>query len=211
MEIQRIENGSGNVNLDLYPVHITNLPEIPGSGGQRFDAPGLLEHIRLHLNDFVSSFWAEFKPYAAGLDDVRWMSPSPLGAVYKIDIAGFDDAAVVGSLVESTRWRFSTIWTPENGEHPVSGHREVGFTARQSGDLIFHSRGADRSTSFLETVGSPITFLAQDRLWKSFQERLVHFIKTNHGAAEATESFAKPFNWNLLQILLRLRPGENMA
>ena len=52
------------------------------------------------------------------------------GYCVKIDIIGFDNSAVVASLVENSRWRLSTVYTPDTGKatlYPVtaSGDSEM--------------------------------------------------------------------------------------
>ncbi len=115
MNIQKLEDAIGDLNLDLYPVRVTKLPTVNGTA---LDSAGLLNYIRLHIDDFVDTDLGNFLPYLAGTDDTSWTSSSPAGTVFKIDLAGPDDAAVVTSLAESRRWRFTTVHTSRHGRPP---------------------------------------------------------------------------------------------
>jgi hypothetical protein len=190
MTVQRIQDASGLLNLDRYEVRVTRLPD-------GYDGAGLLRQVRLNLNDFVDTRNSEFIPYAVGTDDVKWASASPVGAVFKIDIIGPDNAAVVGSLVEDQRWRFTTIHTEWSGDHPVSGHREFGMR-RDGDDYVFYTRGADRAT---DGIGETIAFAGADHLWRSFQSKLVDYVNNNGGEASASAPFSQRFHPAVVRIL----------
>ena len=105
MSVQHYEDAIGDLNLDLYSIQISRLPTI---GGSAVDAAGLLAHIRTNCNSFIDTGNSEFLYYDPA-DEAKWLSNDPLGTVFKIDIFGPDNAAVVCSLFEPTRWRFTTI------------------------------------------------------------------------------------------------------
>lgn len=190
MRIQRIQDAIGALNLDRYEVRCTALPA-------GWSDVALMNHLRNHLNDFIDTDNSEFIPYAVGTDDVQWGSASPVGAVFKIDIVGPDNAAVVGSLVEDRRFRFTTINAPWSGDHPVSGHREFGV--RRDGDAtVFYTRGADRATTGLvETV----VFAGAHHLWLSFQRKLCDWINANGGSATVLAPFSERFHPEVVRIL----------
>lgn len=196
MHVQRFEDAIGDLNLDFYPVRVDRLPNGYASPAD------LLSYVRLNLNSFVDTSYSRFEPYAPGTDDVAWASGSPLGAVYKIIIPG-DNAAVAGSLVENWRWRFTTLYTPDTGEHPVSGHREWGYQDVDGGGYRFYTRGADRSTSVVETALDAVTFGMADRLWQSYQAKLAGFINGAGGSATIEDRFSKRFKWSVVNILVR--------
>ncbi|MDQ3287065.1 MAG: trypsin-like peptidase domain-containing protein [Pseudomonadota bacterium] len=190
MRVQRIQDAIGELNLDRYEVRCTGLPA-------GWSDTSLLDHLRRNLNEFLDTDNSEFIPYAAGQDDVAWGSSNPVGAVFKIDIMGPDNAAVVGSLVEERRFRFTTVHTPWSGDHPVSGHREFGV--RSDGDaLVFYTRGADRATNgMFETV----VFSGAHHLWLSFQRKLSGWINANGGSATTPEPFSERFHPDVVRIL----------
>jgi hypothetical protein len=195
MSIQRIQDAYGALNLDRYEVRITTLPN-------GHTAASLFDYFRKNINEFVDTRNSEFIPYDAS-DAALWASDAPFGAVMKIDIAGPDNAAVVTSLVEPARWRFTTVTTPWSGEHPVSGHREFGY--RVEGDTtIFYTRGSDRAT---DGMAEFIVFGGADHLWTSFQTKLVAWVGANGGAATAPTRFSERFHPQVVQILY----GEGQA
>jgi V8-like Glu-specific endopeptidase len=192
MSVQRIEDAAGELNLDRYEVRITTLPSTAAS------AVALLAYLRTHLNDFVDTRMSEFIPYTPGDDDVKWTSSSPVGTVLKIDLAGPDNAAVVASLVEDQRWRFTTVHTPWSGDHPVSGHREFGVRSDDDGTTVVYTRAADRATDgILETL----VFAGGDQVWKGLQRRLVDWVNANGGSASAPDPFSERFHPEVVRIL----------
>jgi hypothetical protein len=201
MKVQNFDDAIGDLNLDFYPVKITKMPTVNGT---QVDAAGLLEHVRRNLNDFVNTFYSTFSPYQTPTDSVKWESASPLGAVIKIDIPGPDNAAVVTSLAEGSRWRFSTIRTPNTGSHPVSGNREFGFRTLDDGSTVFFTRGADRTSETGETIMDFISYGAADKLWLSLPEKIAQFVNANGGTAVKLDRFSRRFKWSLVRIILRL-------
>lgn len=190
MRMQRIQDATGELNLDRHEVRCTSLPK-------GWSETALLDHVRTHLNDFLDTGNGQFIPYAVGQDDVKWGSSSPVGAVFKVEIVGADNAAVVGSLVEERRFRFTTIHTSWSGDHPVSGHREFGV--RSDGDaVVFYTRGADRATSgmFETAVDAGV-----HRLWQGFQSRLSAWINAHGGGATAPAPFSERFHPDLVRTL----------
>ncbi|WP_115560188.1 papain-like cysteine protease family protein [Xanthomonas arboricola] len=192
MSVQRIADAQGELSLDRYEVRCERLPD-------GWTGPEVLEHLRLHLNDFVDTAYSEFIPYDSGVDDIQWESSTPVGTVFKVNIGGPDNASVVVSLVEPTRWRFTTVHTEWSGDHPVSGHREFGIRD-DNGTTVFYTRGADRWTG---GPGAFIGFFAADRLWKSFQDKLVSWLMAGDGggSASAPAPFSERFHPEVVRIL----------
>jgi hypothetical protein len=189
MSIQRIQDSAGSLNLDKYSVRCTRLPT-------GYTAESLLDHIRRNMNSFVDTDNTEFNPYSPA-DRTKWNGSSPVGAIFNLDIIGPDNAAVVGSMVEPRRFRFTTIETPDTGSHPVSGHREFGLED-DDGTTIIYTRGADRSTW---GIGQTLVFAGADHLWKSFQDRVVAFINSNGGSASKLARFSERFHPDVVRIL----------
>lgn len=114
--MQKIDDAySSVVNLDYFPVAVSELPIIDGT---RATPEQFLEHIRKGINDFIDPFYSEFTPYHwYGVDDTQlWNSNNPLGAVVAVDIAGLEDASVIVSHSSSDKWIFTTIYDPRFGE-----------------------------------------------------------------------------------------------
>ena len=190
MSVQRIADAAGELNLDRYEIRITRLPT-------GHTAATFFTHFRTHLNDFLDTRNSEFIPYTPGTDDVRWASANPVGTVHKINITGPKNAAVVTSLYEPTRWRFSTITTPWSGAHPVSGHRELGVR-EEGGVTTLYTRAADRATG---AFGETLVWLGADQLWRSMQTRVAEWVNQHGGAATIVPRFAERFHPEVVRIL----------
>lgn len=191
-KVQKIDDAySTVVNLDYFPVDISQLPII---NGVRATPQQFLRYIRKNINSFVNTDYAEFTPYHwYGTDDTElWNSNNPLGSVIAIDIAGPDNGSVIVSSSSSNKWTFTTIYDPKFGEHPVSGNRDFGYTANVDGSYTFYTRGVDRLTSW-EGVAAQnipeifgfngIPFSQTDKLWISFQSSVYSFVNNNGGKA----------------------------
>jgi hypothetical protein len=190
MSVQRLADAKGELNLDRYEIRIARMPE-------GVNEESLLDNVRLHLNDFIDTRNSQFLPYTEGDDDAKWASPSPIGAVFKIDVFGPDNAAVVTSLVEARRWRFTTVHTEWSGDHPVSGHREFGV--RNDGDaVVVYTRGADRATDGMFEFA---VFGGADHLWRSFQSKVAEWVNSNGGSASVPEPFSERFNPGVVEAL----------
>jgi len=191
MSVQRIAGAAGALNLDRYEIRIATLPA-------GWTDQSLLETVRLNINDFLDTDNSEFIPYTPGDDDLKWASATPVGTVFKIDIVGPDNAAVVCSLSEARRWRFTTIRTEWSGDHPVSGHREFGVRTDADGAVVIYTRGADRAT---DGLGESIAFFGADHLWRSFQRKVVDFVNAHGGSARAATPFSERFHPRVVDIL----------
>ncbi|WP_447641691.1 MULTISPECIES: hypothetical protein [Chitinophagaceae] len=186
--IQNINDAySEVVNMDYFPVNVTKLPN--GYTAEQFE-----HYIRVNINDFVDNSNSTFTPYQwYGVNDVNlWNSSNPYGAVVSIDIKlsgqSFfgDDGSVVVTKVSSNGWTFTTIHDPYNGDHPVSGNREFGFTANANGSYTFYTRGVDRLTSIDGGLLQNFTnfpFNSADGLWGSFQNKIKDFVNSHGGSA----------------------------
>jgi hypothetical protein len=126
----------GPLSIDEFRVKVTKFPVIDGN---QVNASELFDYVRTHFRQFPGGFWSKFSPYSPGIDDIKWVSRSPAGTVFHIDVMLPDDASVVASLVEAKRCIFTTITTGRSGIHPVSGNREFGYR-EESGTTIFIQR-----------------------------------------------------------------------
>lgn len=198
------------VNMDYFPVTVTQLPVI---NGVRQTPEQFLEYIRKNINSFVNTTYSTFTPYQwYGVDDTAlWNSSNPLGAVVALDIPGPDNGSVIVSDYNSTGWTFSTIFDPMYASHPVSGHRDFGFTENANGSYTFYTRGVDRLTNvggtalqavadFLLPSLSP--FAIADALWGSFQSKIIDFVNTNGGNSTVSTSQIYRPDWQLVKDVL---------
>lgn len=185
--VQKINDASSKVvNMDYFPVKITTLPTV---NGVKMTPESLLQYIRKNINSFVDTDESEFTPYNAyGVDDQNlWNSDHPFGSIISIRIwIGLNNGSVITTYSDQTKWTFTTIHDPYNGDHPVSGNRDFGFTANPDGSYTFYTKGVDRLTDLMgatlqETSGVP--FNHADALWNSFQDKIEAFVNTNKGVA----------------------------
>lgn len=217
--VQNINNAySSVVNMDYFPVTVTQLPMI---NGKRATPEQFLQHIRKNINSFVNTTYSEFAHYNAyGTNDTQlWNSSNPLGAVVGIDIQGPDNGSVIVSSYSSSKWTFTTIHDPKYGDHPVSGNRDFGCVRNANGSYTFYTRGVDRLTgwegSFAQWVSDnwvsdniakenkvPGPFQFADNLWKSFQSKITSYVNTNGGKAYTSTPQTERPNWNTVKEVM---------
>jgi hypothetical protein len=197
---QPVEDGVGPINLDYYPVTITDWPTVDG---ETFTPERLILYLRegTHLNALVEAADTEFSPYDADPDGPIWASSDPTGAVVHIDmaldIANPDDGAVVVTEAGIDYWIFSTLWTAGDLYHPVNGNRWFGFFLEDDGSYTFATLGADRvSTSVNDLLVADSIFEGADRLWLTLQRGLANFITAGGGTAIVGEAFSERYQWD---------------
>lgn len=165
--VQRVEDASGPISLDYYPIFVKKLPVINGTELQPEE---LLNLVRKDLNGFVDWHYAYFEPYNSSWTE-SWLSDSRtevLGCYVHIDMrmptpqihsqlertfVQAESGAVVVSDITPQHWIFSTVFTrghrdatvdPGDWLHPVSGNREFGWKVFPGQGYIFYTQGADR-------------------------------------------------------------------
>lgn len=204
--VHAIEDARGPINLDMYPVRVSAMPS---DGNTTMTAEQLLEFVRRNFNNFVdgSPDGCNFQPYDTNIDTAAWLPlflPTAFpGAVLSIDMfssgINVDDGAVVLSEITADHWVFSTVWTPDDGGHPVSGNRTFGFVPGSAGEFIFFTRGADRTTIVVDALLSATVFGAAHQLWLSFQRRLARFVNGNGGLATIESATSNRYDWPTVQ------------
>jgi hypothetical protein len=141
-------------------------------------------------------------------DEQKWLSNNPIGAVMNFHSQAGENMGVVASKFENTSWTFSTIGqftqgfdfdfsriTGPIGTHPVSGNRMFGITKNSSGDFIFFTKGADRTSGIGETLISEILFVGGHAIWLSLQAGISNFVNSNSGKAEVIKPFSDRFEY----------------
>ncbi len=195
--VHHIEDAKGeNINLDYYPVVVSQLPTTVAS------PEDLLTFIRQNLNTVVDTNVSEFSPYDALVDTPLWLSGNPLGAVIHIDMNtlwGYfnpDDGSVVTAETAPDHWIFSTIWTLGDLSHPVSGNRQFGFTRQGDGSFVFYTRGADRATGRIDkALAEKVVFAKAHELWLSLQQGIANYVNSNGGAALVNPPTSCRYDW----------------
>lgn len=189
--LQSLKDATGPViNSDFYPVKITQLPT-------GMTMATLTEYFRKNLNSFITPGLASFTPYVdAHIDDTQLFNKTgaqSVGALIHISMA--DDGTVVESDYQSTTnyayYKFSTMASPLDNSHPVSGNREFGVykDPTHTGQYVFYTMGVDRTSDWMfATVngvipGYSIIFNGADKLWKDMQDHMIKYINAHGGQA----------------------------
>lgn len=199
--VHRLEDAASSViNLDYYPVRITQLPIL---GGRQVTPEELLETIRTTFNQHIKTRYSWFEAYEADSNPVwnaaneqRWLAADHLAAIISIDLLGPDNASVISSLDGSDRWRFSTIYSEEDGGHPVTGNREWGIDANDDGSFTFYTRAADRPTGDFDDFLSIGGFTIAHWLWQSLQDGVAAFVNANGGSATTRYPMSNQPPWH---------------
>ena len=214
--IQSLEEAYGPVvNYDFFPVRIAQLP--PG-----MSAPDLVEYFRVHLTDsFARGSGVSFYPYLdlpQFSDANKWNQPyeSSLGALVHIQIPGNDGSVLLSDYThnyingsEHHRFKFTTMETPFDEEHPVAGNREFGIYNVPSlpGEFTFYTMGVDRTWDLGSEIQNQLFngFGHADALWQKVQQNLIAFINNQGGQASYYnnhQTIARP-KWNDVKKYLR--------
>lgn len=201
--IHRIEDAHGPISLDHYSVRVEQMPT-------DMDAPALLEHVRRNLNLFINSFpsGAVFEPYNDHPDGDLWaplfLTTGFVGAVLSIKIITapgivVDRGSVLLADIAADHWTMSTMFTPQDFNHPVSGNRQWGFVPGPGGTANFYTRGADRCTTAIDDLAAEIVFGGADLLWRSLQQKFAAFVNANGGRATVIPPVAARYDWPQVQ------------
>ena len=202
-----LKNARGPVvNMDDFSVKVNSLPT-------GMSAMQLFQAFRTDINSFLDTNVSYFAPYSAE-DANTWQSHNPLGSMFSIQFfdpifqsINIDDGTVITSDYNGGTWIFTTVWTPNDGQHPVSGNREFGFSHNSDGSYTFFTRGVDRITTQLNATAQYLTgavFNGGDKLWKSFQSKLASYVNSNGGSAKVVEPTINRVDWDMVRHILTL-------
>jgi len=147
--IQTLQGAKGPVvNMDYYAVTVP-IANIPNG----LSVNGYLEHVRTNSNNDVSPpTHCSYYPGLTG-EEQRWTGNNPLGTVFSITLDPiFESGSVVTTAYYSNRWTFSTVRTPEDMTHPVSGNREFGAVDNGNGTATFYTKATDRISTDLNRI-----------------------------------------------------------
>ncbi|MFA0961335.1 hypothetical protein AB9P05_05990 [Roseivirga sp. BDSF3-8] len=213
-EIQNLKDAYGPVvNLDYFPVKIKQFPINPQTEAP-YTPEAFLNYIRKNLNDFFEGDKTSFGPYNEYEDSI-WQTNFYVGAVMRFEIfpevfgqSISQDGSVVCSYQNIDKWRFTTIRTPEDKDHPVSGTRQFGIIKNEDGTYSLYTRGVDRVTNGIEEyLGNlPIAtsaFEGADHLWSTFQKNIAEFVNsTQDGSAEIITPTTERPDWEKVEKVL---------
>ena len=191
LEIQNLDHSkSYTINMDVYPIKISTLPNKPGTN-QKFTPAEFFNYFRLNINNFTDVNHGKFYPVVdsnIGVNDTNlWSSSSPLGSLVTIKIP-LDEGTVICSGYNSQAWIFTTVKSPWDGEHPVSGNRLFGYYM-DGNDMYIYTRGIDRFTSTYSTPEvirelENLGYSKASDMWKNMQTLLSNFVNSNNGASQ---------------------------
>jgi hypothetical protein len=201
--VQTLDNAYGKkVNCDYFSVNIKSLPK-----GMTPDA--LVEFFRKNTNMF-SNPNASFSPYSDGKfsDSAKFNLPyeQSVGALVHLQMPNN------GTVIESNYYRnastnpekyrfvYTTLTSPLDNNHPVSGNREFGIFGNASTGYTFYTMGVDRISDWefatADLVSFGAIFKGADALWTVMQNNMKNYINANGGNATInTPVKARPF-WN---------------
>ena len=214
-EVQYIEDAFGPiVNMDYFPVTITELPKDP-STGQTFTPESFFNFVRTNLDDFFVDNSTTFGPYNEA-EDVIWNSNDYLGAIMRFEISpellGIEfsqDGSVICSNLEDKSWIFTTIESPMDWNHPVSGNRAFVLNKNPDGSYTFFTQGVDRVAEINDDLMGNLplnqtAFEGADALWGVFQDNIASFVNNplNGGQAEKGTAIISRPNWTEVRDVL---------
>ncbi|MEO7446159.1 MAG: hypothetical protein ABIT96_07085 [Ferruginibacter sp.] len=201
--LQNIEDAFGPVvNCDYFPIQITLFPINPLTN-LRFTPQEFLEFFRLSINNYITppvgvSFDCNltsqvndcYKWYLPGVEAKGALShihiPGPLGMSNDGTVILSDYQNVYNGIGESHKFRFSTIETPFDNEHPVAGNRQFGVfnTSANPGVYTFYTMGVDRIWDWQTQIANDIHsgFTESDTLWTNILANVNGYIN-NTGAS----------------------------
>jgi hypothetical protein len=204
--IQNLNDAFGPVvNSDFFPVRINQMPTgmTPAS---------LLEYFRTQM---LTSNQNGFSPYNYGPINDSYLFNQPgsasIGALVHIDLLA--DGTVIESdyrtSANAASFKFSTMTSPYDGNHPVAGNREFGVYADQTrpNEFTFYIMGVDRTNDWMYgTMNSFDTgFYLADALWTSMQQQMINYINSHGGQAgfySNKHTIARP-DWNAVKDYLQ--------
>ena len=129
---------------------------MPKTNGVDWTPKELLDYFRLNINSLLNSNIAAFYPYNyAGVNDTQlWQSADPTSALVHLNFIEIpDDGSVVVSQYTSTptsaQMIVSTVRTPYDSRHPITGTRVFGVMPDPNypGGFIFYTSAVDRVAS----------------------------------------------------------------
>jgi len=211
--IESLTNAYGAaVNCDFFSVRIKKMPM--GLSPKEF-----LEYFRKNINTFISpDVNVEFSPFRSGsFDDTRHFNndfKNSLGSLIHINMAN-DGSVIISDYQNSTApaaerhyFKFSTIETPLDNDHPVAGNREFGIYEDPSkrGEYIFYISAVDRAwdPTFDFVFKFFGAFKKGDELWENVQINIAEFINRGFGIAEfdPSKNITRRPNWEDVQDYL---------
>ena len=173
-EIQRLEDATGAiVNMDHYSVSVSEdgLPD-------GMDAEAYLDQVRMNINDYAEP--ADFQYYPGTTNEADRWANNPIGTMFSIALGPGASGSIVATDYSSSHWIFSTVYTAEDGTHPVSGNRQFGFNQHDDGSVTFYTQATDRISSNRWRAGNLVDYIplvdgifeGGGNVWENLQENI---------------------------------------
>lgn len=212
-DLQIMEFAEGpKVNMDFFPITISEFP-INTLTGQRFTPAAFFDLMRKSLDSFLAGGPANFGAYNT-LEYSKWVSSNYLTSLMRFDINVNEWISQDGSVIcveqHPQRWKFATIQTPQDFDHPVSGVREFGYyQVAGTNNYVFYTLGVDRVAEIEDYIAGeygPLqsAFEGADDLWNTFQQNMVDFVNSPLYDGQATinaDYIARP-DWEQLRKVM---------
>jgi hypothetical protein len=218
--LQNINDATSSVvNCDYFPVHITSLPTI---GGVQWTPEQVFDYFRRNINKFTDNSIATFHPYVDGFVDETnyWNSNNYFNTILHLDMFPFDGSVIVSDVFSdpgvASSFTVTTIKSPWDNLHPVSGNRKFGIIQDLNGGYSIYTTAVDRVTKkinedigdIIEDFGGNNGLETADDLWRAFQTNMIEFI--NHPSTFMNDPTAIPGSASLYQLPeIILRPDYN--
>ena len=158
-----------------------------------------------------------------GVDAKQWLADAPVGTMGRFAVGGgpsFEFISnpdcldvVCSELVGADHWIFSTIYTPTDLGHPVSGNRQFGIAVRRPSDvyssiydhvfaepvtddkLYFYTRGTDRCATLADSVLAGAVFAGGHDCWVHVQKSVRAFVRLHGGEASVPGCISNREPW----------------
>lgn len=196
--IQSLEEAFGPiVNCDYFPLRITQFPNNISTSLPMTPAE-FLEYFRLNINSFITSpitvnFSCNLTPQFDDCQKWNQVSGNAIGSLNHIYIPGNSGSVIlsdyqhINTTTEQHYFKFSTLETPFDAEHPVAGNREFGVfnTSDSLSRYSFYTMAVDRTWDWQTNILNNVFggFKRADSLWTNIFANVKDFINQNGGTA----------------------------
>jgi hypothetical protein len=187
LSVARIEDASGPLAADRFAVHVRRLPD--GLARSRVD---LLGWMRLHLHELFPRDLCRIAAESE-VDEARWRSGSPLGAVLRVDL--IEEGRFLCVEHDRRHFRLVALRTPVPGDVFGASVREWGVTGHPAGGFEVYTRGVGRAGGWVYGKLPRPAHAVGETLWRCFQEGVARLVKEAGGDAEILAPLGQRVSW----------------
>jgi hypothetical protein len=202
--------GGERINLDYYAVEITRPPLAPD--GHPMSPAEVLNAVRTDLNGMLDRGGVVGR-FSGGFEQPIPLVPeTPADGPYiHIGLSFADDGTVALTQNTQDHFRFSTVCTSRDWEHPVSGSRDFGYETGPVDHSRVYTRGADRPTGLIDDVLDRIVFHGADHLWRGWQRGIAGWVVAHGGEATILSPTVHHVQWSEVDAYLYRHDGHDWA